>query len=121
MVRYTKEHEWVDLAGSEATVGITEHAAHELGDITFIELPAVGANFAAGSVLLVIESVKAAADVYCPAAGTVSAVNDELDSKPELVNESPEKNGWLCKLSGVKAADVEGLMTRDQYLAFVQH
>jgi glycine cleavage system H protein len=120
MTRYTKEHEWIRLDGATATVGITEHAAHELGDITFVELPAVGAAFSAGDVLLVIESVKAAADVYMPVTGTVAAVNETLEDKPELINESPEQDGWLCQLSGVNAADLESLMTHDQYVALVK-
>jgi glycine cleavage system H protein len=120
MKRYSKEHEWIELDGTNATIGITAHAAEELGDITFVELPAVGEAFAQNAVLLVIESVKAAADVYCPVAGTVAAINEELNDHPERINESPEADGWLCRLSGVNAAQFNALMTLDQYLAFIK-
>lgn len=119
MKYYTEEHEWIELKGDTATVGISEHAAEELGDITFVELPEVGTDFSQGDVLLVIESVKAAADVYAPADGTVSKVNTQLEDRPELINDGPEKEGWLCKLSGVSSDDLDGLMTTDQYQEFL--
>ena len=120
MKRYSKEHEWIELDGTNATVGITDHAAAEFGDITFVELPTVDATVAQHDVLLVIESVKAAADVYAPVAGTVTAINKELEDHPERINESPEADGWLCRLSGVDPAQFNALMTHDQYLAFIQ-
>lgn len=119
MKHYTEEHEWIELQGDLAIIGITQHAAEELGDITFVELPEVGAEFGKGDVLLVIESVKAAADVYCPAAGCVVEVNQALEDRPELINESPEAKAWLCKLSGVAAGDLDGMMTAEQYQAFL--
>ncbi len=112
---FTKEHEWVRIDGSTATVGISEHAAHELGDITFIELPQTGKTVKQFDVLAGIESVKAASDIYAPVSGTVSAVNDGLNDAPEVVNESAEDAGWIAKLEGVDAAELSNLMTRAQY------
>ncbi len=120
MKRYTKDHEWVEIQGDVAVVGISEHAAHELGDITFIELPEEEADFAKGDVLCVIESVKAAADVYAPIAGTVSAIHIELEDQPELVNESAEKEGWLCKLTGFNSDELDALMTPEAYQEFLK-
>lgn len=118
MMRYTTEHEWIRLEGDVATVGISDHAQHELGDITFIELPPVGKTVQAGGALCVIESVKAASDVFAPVAGTVATVNAALADAPETVNASAEGDGWLCTLSGVDPAALEGLMNPEQYAAF---
>ena len=119
MKYFTKEHEWVELAGDVATLGISIHAAEELGDITFVELPEEGASFSKGETISVVESVKAASDIYSPVNGTVSAVNEELEDSPEIVNESAEEKGWICKISGVDAADLEGYMSAEQYKAFL--
>ena len=119
MKKFTKEHEWINLNGTEATVGITEHAAHELGDITFVELPAVGAQINAGDVLTVVESVKAASDVFSPVSGIVCEANQELDGNPQLVNDSPEEDGWVCKLKDVDASELDDLMEEKEYRAFV--
>jgi glycine cleavage system H protein len=115
MKRYTEEHEWVEMRGDLALVGISAHAAEELGDITFVELPELELTVRQGDVLCAIESVKAASDVYCPVGGTVAEVNTALEEKPELVNESPEADAWLCKLRGVEAAQLDALMTPEQY------
>ena len=119
MKYFSKEHEWVEIDGSTATIGISVHAAEELGDITFVELPDADADFTKGDVISVVESVKAASDIYSPVSGTICAVNDELDDSPELINEDAESKGWICKLSGVNAADIEGMMNPDQYKEFV--
>jgi len=119
MKYFSKDHEWVELDGETATMGISVHAAEELGDITFVELPEEDADFAKGDVISVVESVKAASDIYTSVAGTVSAVNEALEDAPETVNEDAEGKGWICKLSGVNASDLEGLMTADQYKEFL--
>jgi glycine cleavage system H protein len=116
---YTKDHEWLKVEGQVATVGITEHAQQALGDITFVDLPKVGKTVKAHEVLLVVESVKAASDVFAPVSGTVSAVNDALATAPERVNQAAQTDGWLCKLSPFVPAGSE-LMTAEQYAAFLQ-
>ena len=117
--RYTKDHEWLKINGDEAIIGITDHAQAALGDITFIDLPKVGKVVKAHDSLLVVESVKAASDVYAPVAGTVSAVNDKLGATPELVNQSAHGEGWLCKLKPFDAAAVATLLTAEQYETFL--
>lgn len=114
-IYFTKEHEWVKVDGAAATVGISEHAAHELGDITFVELPAVGKTVKQFDVLAGIESVKAASDIYAPVSGTVTAVNDGLNDTPETVNDDAENAGWIARLEGVDAAELAQLMTKAQY------
>ena len=96
---YTKDHEWVRVEGDTATVGITDYAQEQLGEVVFVELPKVGKEFGAHQELAVVESSKAAADVYCPVAGKVVEVNAELESRPELLNEDCYGGGWLCKLA----------------------
>jgi len=120
MKRYTKEHEWVNLDGDVATVGITKFAADELGDITYVELPAVGKAVTAGAAMSVVESVKAASDVFAPVAGKVAEVNASLDTDPSVVNSDAEGAGWFCKLSGVSAAEVETLMSAEQYADYTK-
>src|SRR5512146_1429879 len=112
---YTKEHEWVSLDGKVATVGISEHAAHELGDITFVELPQIGKTVKQFDTLAGIESVKAASDIYSPVSGKVVQVNDRLEEAPEVVNESPEENGWICKLELADPGEVNSLMDAAAY------
>ncbi|GFO62769.1 glycine cleavage system protein GcvH [Geomonas paludis] len=116
---YTKEHEWVEMAGAQATVGISEHAAHELGDITYVELPKIGKSVKQFEALAAIESVKAASDIYAPVSGKVAEVNQALDDAPELVNQGAESQGWICKLEGVNEAELVALMDAaayDEYL-----
>jgi glycine cleavage system H protein len=117
--RYTKEHEWIRLDGDTATVGITEHAQSQLGDVVFVELPEVGKSFAAGDEAAVVESVKAASEVYAPASGEVVAVNDALAYAPATVNEDAEGKGWFLKLKLADPAELEKLMTAHQYKEFV--
>ena len=96
--RYTKTHEWVTLDGKQATIGITDFAQAQLGDVVFLDLPSAGRKLAKGESFGVIESVKAASDLYAPVAGTIASVNDKLGSNPELVNSDPYGDGWLLKL-----------------------
>ena len=117
-LRYTQEHEWIGMDGDIAVVGISDHAQNALGDITFVELPAVGKSLKAGDALGVVESVKAASDIFAPVDGTVEAVNEALEDQPELVNQSPYGEGWLCRLSGVDVSALESLMTAAQYAEF---
>ena len=113
--RYTKEHEWIRLDGDSAVVGITEHAQSQLGDVVFVELPEIGKSFAAGDEAAVVESVKAASEVYAPASGEVVAVNDALADTPATVNEDAEGKGWFLKLKPANPAEFEELMTEQQY------
>ena len=117
--RYTKEHEWIRLDGDTAIVGITEHAQSQLGDVVFVELPEIGKKFAAGAEAAVVESVKAASEVYAPASGEVVAVNDALADAPATVNEDAEGKGWFLKLKLADPSELEKLMTVQQYKDFV--
>jgi glycine cleavage system H protein len=115
-LRYAKSHEWLKPAGDgTATVGITDYAQNSLGDITYVQLPKVGATFAAGAVFGVVESVKAASDLYAPAAGTVTAVNDALNNMPETVNQSPYDRGWILKLKLANPAEAGALLSPADY------
>lgn len=112
---YAKTHEWVSLDGGIATVGITDFAQSQLSDLTFIELPEVGSEFRAGDEAAVVESVKAAADVYAPVAGEVVEINANLDDTPELVNKDAFGEGWLFKLKVVDESDVDNLLDPESY------
>lgn len=119
-MRFTKDHEWVSLDGDIATVGITAYAAEQLGDVVFVEVPEVGKTVNQGDGLAVVESVKAASDVYAPISGEVVEANSELSETPETVNAVPEAGGWFAKLKVSDPAQVEGLMDRaayEQYLS----
>ena len=118
-IRYSKEHEWVRVEGQIATVGISEHAQQQLGDVVFVELPEVGREVAQKAAMAVVESVKAASDVYAPISGKVVEVNEALNDDPALVNGDAEGAGWFCKLEIVKPAELDGLMDADAYRAFV--
>ena len=113
--RYTKDHEWIRLDGEVATVGITEHAQEQLGDIVYVELPEVGRRVDKGGEAAVVESVKAASDVYAPASGEVVAVNQSLDGAPAAVNEEAEGKGWFFRLKLSNASELDALMTAEQY------
>lgn len=115
--RYTKDHEWIAMDGNLAVIGISNHAQQALGDITFVDLPKVGKVLKRHDVLGVVESVKAASDIFAPVAGTVAAANDALNASPELINQDPCGKGWIYKLSGVNPADLDSLMTLAQYEA----
>lgn len=117
-LRYSAEHQWVRLQeDGTAQIGITDTAQNALGDIVFIELPAVGATFAEGEQAALVESVKSASDVYCPIAGEVVAVNGVLDGSPETVNESPYDAGWFFVIRPAQVQDIETLLTAEQYRA----
>jgi len=114
-LKYTKEHEWVRMEGDVAVVGITEFAQSELGDLVFVDLPAVGKAVTAHGTMCVVESTKAASDVYSPLNGSVAEVNSALVNDPSLINKTPYTEGWIVKLSGVSASDVAALMSADEY------
>ena len=115
---YTDEHEWIDVDGDNATVGITDYAQEQLGDIVFVELPDVGASLDKGGDAAVVESVKAASDIYAPVSGEVIEANAALEDDPELVNNSPEEAGWFFKLAISDKGELEGLMDAKAYKAF---
>lgn len=119
-MRFTKDHEWVELNGDIATVGVTAYAAEQLGDVVFVEVPEVGRQVKAGDGFAVVESVKAASDVYAPVAGEVVEANGELAAAPETVNASPEAAGWFAKVKVADPAAVEALMDRAAYDAYLQ-
>lgn len=120
MTRYfTKDHEWIAVEGSEATVGITHYAQSQLGDITFVEVPAVDATIAKGDSASVVDSVKAASDVYAPVSGTVTVVNAALEDQPELVNSDAEGEGWLWKMTLSDPSELASLMDEAAYQTFV--
>lgn len=120
MPRYfTDEHEWIDVAGDIATVGITDYAQSQLGDIVFVELPAPGTAVEKGKDAAVVESVKAASDVYAPITGEVTEANAALEDDPALVNTSPEADGWFFKMSVGNASELDGLMDDAAYKDFV--
>ncbi|MBN1308434.1 MAG: glycine cleavage system protein GcvH [Chitinispirillaceae bacterium] len=118
--KYSKTHEWVLRSGDTAVVGITDHAQDALGDITFVELPKTGTVLTQGKECGVIESVKAASDLYSPASGTVTEVNGGLETAPEAINADPYGNGWLFKLSGLNETEFDRLMDAAAYGAFLE-
>ena len=120
MKKYTKEHEWVEVKGVEAVIGITAHAAKELGDITFVEMPPEGTDLIVGDVLGTIESVKAASDIYAPISGTVCSINKELEEEPAIINSSPEGKGWICRIENIDLVELEDLMTQEQYEKYLK-
>jgi glycine cleavage system H protein len=120
MKYYTEDHEWVDVSGGEATIGISEYAAGELGDITFIELPSEDEDYIVGDTLATVESVKTASDVYAPISGTVCAVNEELSEDPGIINSSPEEKGWICKLKDFDTSELDDMMSPDAYTKFLR-
>jgi len=113
--RYTKEHEWVQSAAGAVTVGITDFAQHELGDIVYVELPEIGRSVTSGEVLGTIESVKAVSEIYAPVSGTISEVNTLLRDKPETVNADAHGAGWICKLTPSNPSELDGLMDAEAY------
>jgi len=117
---YTKDHEWVRIEGGEAICGISAHAAEQLGDVVYVELPAVGRTVKQGEAMAVVESAKAASYVYAPISGEVIAVNEALSDSPQLVNEGPEAQGWFVKLAPANAAEAGALMDAAAYAQFVK-
>jgi glycine cleavage system H protein len=120
MTRYfTKDHEWIDVDGDTGTVGITDYAQGQLGDITYVELPAAGQEVTQGDSVSVVDSVKAASDVYTPVSGTVSEANGALEGEPELVNSDAESGGWLFRLTLSDAGELAGLLDKAAYDEYV--
>ena len=118
--RYTKDHEYIRIEGDSGIVGITDYAQSQLGDVVYVELPAVGKSVAKGGEAAVVESVKAASEVYAPVSGEVTAVNSALEGAPGTVNESPVERGWFFKLKLANTAELDGLMGEDEYRDYVQ-
>jgi glycine cleavage system H protein len=118
-VKYSKEHEWISVDGDVATIGITQHAAEQLGDLVFVELPAIGKTVAPGDEAAVVESVKAASEVYAPLSGEVVEINSVLEGEPGKVNEAPEGEGWFLKLKLSAPSELDDLMDEAAYKAFV--
>lgn len=116
---FTKDHEWIDVDGTSATVGITDYAQGQLGDVVYVELPEAGRVVAAGKEAAVVESVKAASEVYAPVSGTVTEANTALADTPDLVNTAPEGDGWFFRLTLSNPAELEGLMDEGAYKAYV--
>jgi glycine cleavage system H protein len=119
LLKFTEDHEWLKLAGDVATVGITDHAADALGDLVFVQLPEVGATLAKGDGAAVVESVKAASDVFTPLAGEVVEVNEAIVNEPSLVNQDPLDAGWFFKLKLANVADFERLLDEHTYQALI--
>lgn len=120
MDKFTKDHEWIRIDGSTATIGITKHATEQLGDVVFVEVPEVGRKVTAGEACAVVESVKAASDVFAPVAGEVIAANADIATSPGAVNEDPEGKGWFFKLKLADTSELAGLMDRAAYDTFVK-
>ena len=115
-LHYTESHEWVRLENDDTvTIGITEHAQHQLGDLVFIELPDNNSGMEKGDELAVVESVKTAADVYAPISGEVIAINEQLSARPELINQDPYGNGWICRMKPENMDELSELMDADKY------
>ena len=119
-VYFTKEHEWIRVEGDRATVGISDHAQHQLGDVVFVEVPAAGARLQAGGEAAVVESVKAASDVYSPVSGEVIEGNQAIVDDPSIVNRDAEGEGWFFKLMLSDNHELSGLMSADQYKAYCE-
>lgn len=118
-LRYTKEHEWIRLEGDEATIGITDFAQHELGDIVYVEIETLGHQMNAGDVFGTVEAVKTVSDLFLPVNGTVTEINPKLNTHPELVNNDPYGEGWMVKMKLSNPADAEALMSKDAYESLV--
>lgn len=114
-LKFTKDHEWVRLEGDVAVMGISEHAQHELGDVVYVELPAVGDSISRGDALANVESVKAVSDVYAPVSGEIVAVNQDLEDHPEQINKDAEGNGWIAKIKISDPAELDELMSVEDY------
>ena len=117
---FTKDHEWVSVDGDAATVGITDYAAEQLGDVVFVELPEVGKSVKKGEDAAVVESVKSASEIYAPVSGTVTAVNEAIEDAPETVNEEPQGKGWFFKMTLEDKSELSGLMDAAAYADFVK-
>ncbi|MBK8140796.1 MAG: glycine cleavage system protein GcvH [Chitinophagaceae bacterium] len=114
-LRYTKDHEWISLEGNIATIGITDYAQHELGDIVYVEVDTIGKTLEAGAVFGTVEAVKTVSDLFLPVSGTITELNPALNNAPELVNSDPYGEGWMVKMTVTNPADVEALMNASAY------
>lgn len=119
-LKFTKEHEWLNIDGDTATVGITDYAQKELGDVVYVELPPIGDTFAKGEACSSIESVKAVSDIYTPVSGEIVDVNSDLEDSPELVNQSPYEEGWVFKIKIEDDGELDDLMDSDMYEEYLQ-
>lgn len=119
-MKFTKDHEWVKVEGDIVVVGISQFAQSQLGDVVFVDLPAVGKQLSKGDDAAVVESVKAASDIYAPVSGEITEVNAELEAEPSLANQDPENTGWFFKLKLSNPSDLDGLMDAAAYQAFVE-
>ena len=119
-VHYTKDHEWIRVEGDTGTIGISDYAQSQLGDVVFIELPEAGKSFSKGDEAAVVESVKAASEIYAPVAGEVTEVNGDLEGEPSKVNEDAEGGGWFMKITISDASELEGLMNEEAYKAYLE-
>lgn len=120
MIKFTESHEWIHVNGKVGTVGITDHAQRELGEVVYVELPAIGRSVQAGDEVAVLESTKAAADVYSPVSGEIVEINQKLADFPHEINSSPEAGGWLFKIKLTDEGELEKLLNRDDYSRLVQ-
>jgi len=120
MKYYTEDHEWVEISDDEATIGISEYAADEMGEITYVELPEEEDDFIIGDRLGEVESAKTSSEIYSPISGTVSQVNEALVDEPDLINESPEEKGWLCRLTNFDNSELDDMMNEDAYLKYLR-
>ena len=119
MKYYTEDHEWIEIVGSDAIIGLSEYAAEAMGEVTFVELPEESEDFIVGDRLGGVESVDTSSDIYAPISGTVSIVNELLVDEPQLLSESPEDKGWICKLENFDSSELDDMMTEDAYLKFI--
>ena len=119
MKYYTEDHEWVEVNGDEATIGISEYAADEMGEVSYVELPEEDDDFIIGDRLGEVESEKTTSDIYSPISGTVSAINEALADDPALINESPEDKGWICKLVNIDSSELDDMMDEEAYQRYI--
>ncbi len=119
-MKFTETHEWIRLEGKIGAVGITLHAKEELGEVVYVELPTIGSKVKVGEEVCVLESTKAAADVYSPVSGTIVEVNEELRSSPQKITEDPEGSGWLFRIEMDRPKDVDALLSKEQYERYVE-
>ncbi len=119
-LRYTKEHEWIKVEGGKGTIGITDFAQEQLGDVVFVEPPQAGSQLTQGQTMGVVESVKTVSDLYAPVSGAMTSVNKELEAQPELVNQDPYGKGWLVKLEISDAGELDALMSAEKYAEFIR-
>ena len=119
-LRYTKEHEWIRVEGGKGTIGITDFAQEQLGDVVFVEPPQAGSQLTQGQTMGVVESVKTVSDLYAPVSGAMTSVNKELEAQPELVNQDPYGKGWLVELEISDAGELDALMSAEKYAEFIR-